>query len=65
MARQKIGTVKSGKGRNCEVQWDQSAKSVYVATSYDMFTGSNYAYAGKASSAREAMNVAEAYVYNK
>ncbi|MEM1172351.1 MAG: hypothetical protein AAGJ08_25550 [Cyanobacteria bacterium P01_H01_bin.35] len=63
MPRQKIGSVKSGKGNKCDVEWNPSSKEVYVCVAWDLFD--HYAYAGKASSAGEAMNVAEAFVYNK
>lgn len=53
-----IGTVKSGKGKSYEVKWDQSSRDVYV--SYAGWTD-----VGKASSANEAMNKAEAWLYNK
>ena len=53
-----IGAVKSGKGKSYEVKWDQSNRDVYV--SYAGWTG-----VGKASSAGEAMNKAEAWLYNK
>lgn len=53
-----IGKVKSGKGKTYEVKWDQSNKSVYV--SWGGWTN-----IGSASSASEAMNKAEAWLYNK
>ncbi len=58
MAAKVIGRVKSGSGKTYEVKWDQSNKDVYVS-----YAG--WSNAGKASSAGEAMNRAEAYVYNK
>ncbi|HZK07213.1 MAG TPA: hypothetical protein VFC92_03335 [Bacteroidales bacterium] len=59
MAAEKIGTVKSPKTqKSYDVKWDQSNRDVYV--SYAGWTS-----VGKASSATEAMNKAEAYVYNK
>lgn len=58
MSASVIGTVKSGKGKSYEVKWDQSNRDVYV--SYAGWTG-----VGKASSANEAMNRAEAWLYNK
>jgi hypothetical protein len=64
MARQKIGSVKSGKGNKCDVEWNPSTKDVYVSVSSGFF-GDNYIYAGKASSAGEAMNIAEAFVYDR
>jgi hypothetical protein len=53
-----IGTVKSGSGKTYEVKWDQMSKDVYVS-----YAG--WAHVGKASSANEAMNKAEAWLYNK
>lgn len=53
-----IGRVRSGSGKSCEVKWDQTNRDVYVA-----YAG--WSYVGKASSANEAMNKAEAYLYNK
>jgi hypothetical protein len=58
MAAIVIGRVKSGKGKSYEVKWDQSSRDVYV--SYAGWT-----HVGKASSAREAMNKTEAWLYNK
>ena len=58
MAATVIGRVKSGSGKSYEVKWDQSSRDVYVA-----YAG--WSNAGKASSANEAMNKAEAYLYNK
>lgn len=53
-----IGRVKSNSGKNYEVKWDSMRKEVYVS-----YAG--WSFVGKASSANEAMNKAEAYVYNK
>ncbi len=53
-----IGSVKSGKGKSYEVKWDQSSRDIYVA-----YAG--WSHVGKASSASEAMNKAEAWLYNK
>ncbi len=59
MASEKIGSVKSGKSRKSyEVKWDQSSKDVYVSWA-------GWTSVGKASSAREAMTKAEAYLYDK
>jgi len=58
MSASVIGRVKSGKGASYEVKWDQSNRDVYV--SYAGWTG-----IGKASSANEAMNKAEAWLYDK
>lgn len=54
-----IGRVQSGKTRKSyEVKWDEYSKDVYV--SYAGWT-----HIGKAASAREAMNRAEAWLYDK
>ena len=53
-----IGRVKSGKGKSYEVKWDQSSKDVYVSWA-------GWSHVGKASSAGEAMTIAEAWLYNK
>lgn len=53
-----IGRVKSGGGKSFEVKWSSTSKEVYV--SYAGWT-----YIGQASSAREAMEKAEAWLYNK
>lgn len=58
MSASVIGRVKSGKGNSYEVKWDQSSRDVYV--SYG-----GWSHVGKASSAGEAMNKAEAWLYNK
>ena len=53
-----IGTVKSGSGKTYEVKWDQMSKDVYVSWG-------GWAHVSKASSANEAMNKAEAWLYDK
>jgi len=53
-----IGRVKSGSGKSYEVKWDQSNKEVYVSYS-------GWKHIGEASTASEAMNKAEAFLYNK
>jgi hypothetical protein len=58
MAATIIGKVKSGKGKNYEVKWDSSDKNVYVSWG-------GWSRVGKAASAQEAMNKAEAWLYNK
>ena len=58
MAATIIGRVKSGSGKSYQVKWDQNDKNVYV--SYAGWTK-----IGQASSANEAMNKAEAWLYNK
>jgi len=58
LAAKVIGRVKSGSGKSYEVKWDDSNRETYV--SYAGWTG-----IGKASSAREAMSKAEAWLYDK
>jgi Tfp pilus assembly protein PilV len=58
MAAQAIGSVKSGSGKTYQVKWDSVSKDVYVS-----YAG--WSSCGKAQSAGDAMNKAEAYVYNK
>lgn len=58
MAAQVIGSVKSGSGKSYQVKWDSAAKDVYVSHA-------GWSSCGKAQSAGEAMNKAEAYLYNK
>jgi len=58
MSAQIIGRVKSGAGKSYEVKWDHSSREVYVS-----YAG--WSLCGKASSASDAMRMAEAYVYNK
>ena len=53
-----IARVKSGKGKSYEVKWDQSSRDVYASWA-------GWSHVGKASSAGEAMTVAEAWLYNK
>jgi hypothetical protein len=53
-----IGSVKAGSGKSYDVKWDTHAKDIYV--SYAGWT-----HCGKASSAGDAMNRAEAFLYNK
>lgn len=58
MSAQIIGSVKSGSYKSYQVKWDSFSRDVYV--SYAGWT-----FCGKASSAGDAMRMAEAYVYNK
>lgn len=59
MSAEKIGSVKSGKSqKSLDVKWDQSSRDVYVSWA-------GWTSVGKTSSAREAMNKAEAYLYSK
>lgn len=58
MAAKKIGTVKSGKTHKTHtVEWNEYSHEVYI--------DGGYTYVGKASSPREAMQKAEAFLYNK
>ncbi len=58
MAAQVIGTVRAGSGKTYQVKWDPASKEVYVS-----YAG--WSSCGQASSAGDAMNKGEAYVYNK
>ena len=59
MSSQIIGKVKGGKsGKTFEVKWSPSDRNVYVRIA-------GWTRAGKAGSANDAMNVAEAFGYNK
>jgi len=59
MSSQRLGRVKSGKSKkSVEVKWDSNSHEVYVEWN-------GWTYAGKAYSAGEAMNRAEAWLYNK
>ncbi len=59
MASQKIGSVKAPQsGRTYEVKWNSSDQSVYV--SYAGWTK-----VGRAGTAGQAMNAAEAFLHNK
>ena len=53
-----LGGVKAGSGKTFEVKWNSGDKKVYVKVA-------GWTYAGLASSAGEAMQKAEAFVYNK
>lgn len=53
-----IGRVKPGNGKSYEVKWDQSSRDVYVSWGC-------WSHVGKASTAGDAMNKAEAWLYNK
>ena len=63
MARDVIGTVKSGSGKSWKVKWgpNGSDREVYVELS-GWYSPERV---GTASSAGEAMRKAEAYLYNK
>lgn len=59
MAAEIIGSVKGGKSnKTYEVKWNQSDRNIYVK-----YAG--WTKAGQASSAREAMTKAEAWLYDK
>ena len=59
MAATVIGSVKSGRtNKSYDVKWDQSSKDVYVS-----YAG--WKLVGQASSASDAMNKAEAWLYDK
>ena len=58
MAATVIGRIKSGKSKSYEVKWEQSSRNVYVSWG-------GWSLVGKTSSANEAMNKAEAWLYNK
>lgn len=60
MSASVIGRVKSGSGKSYEVKWDSSGRAVYVRGA-----GGGWTHAGTASSAGDAMRVAEAYLYNR
>ncbi len=60
VSEQHLGRVRGGKsiGKTYEVKWNPSDNRVYVKVA-------GWTYAGKASSAGEAMRKAEAFVYNR
>ena len=58
MGVERIGRVKSGKRKEYEVFWNPSDRTVYVG-----YAGKSRV--GKASSAAEAMRMAEAWLYDK
>jgi hypothetical protein len=53
-----IGKVKSGKGKNYDVKWDASSRDIYVS-----YAG--WSHVGRATSPRDEMYKAEAWLYNK
>jgi hypothetical protein len=65
MASVNLGTVRSGKGRKFGVKWDEKTRHVYVVDFNVWFSSAVKRCPTKASSARDAMRVAEAYLYNK
>lgn len=54
----KLGWVKSSNGKSYEVKWDQYSKEVYIS-----YAG--WSYVGHASSAKEAIHKAEAWLHDK
>ena len=58
MSASVIGSVKSGKGKSYDVKWDKSSRDVYVS-----YAG--WSRAVEASSAGDAMDVAEAWLHDK
>lgn len=58
MSAKEIGTVTSGKGKDYDVKWDKGNRDVYV--SYAGWT-----HVGEASSAGDAMDIAEAWLHDK
>ena len=58
MASIEIGRVKSGKGKNYVVKWNQTNREIYISWG-------GWTYVGKASTANEAMKKTEAWLYNK
>lgn len=54
----RLGWVKSGSNKSYEVKWDPHSKEVYVS-----YAG--WSYVGHASSAKEAMHKAEAWLFDK
>ncbi len=58
MSAKEIGTVRSGSGKSYDVKWDNGNGDVYV--SYAGWT-----HVGEASSAGDAMDIAEAWLHDK
>ena len=66
MAAKEIGQVKSGKNKTFEVRWDEKTREVFVKDLGGfLFSGVSTKCPTKADSAGHAMQVAEAFVYNK
>jgi hypothetical protein len=53
-----IGRVKSGKGKSSKVNWDEASRGGSVSWA-------GWSHVGKASSAGQAMTIAEAWLCNK
>lgn len=58
MPAEVIGRLKSGAGQKYDVKWDHVRRDTYVS-----YAG--WAYCGVASTASEAMNKAEAFLYDR
>ena len=58
MSASVIGEVRSRSGKPYEVKWDELSKDIYVSWA-------GWSHVGRASSAREAMTKAEAWLYDK
>lgn len=58
MSASVIGDVRSGSGKRYEVKWDELSQDIYVSWA-------GWSHVGRASSAREAMTKAEAWLYDK
>lgn len=63
MSDNKIGTVENSRGKKFHVKWDGG--KVYVKQISGMLVAGWDGPSQKASSAGEAMRIAEAFVYNK
>lgn len=64
MADIDLGTVKTRKGSGYEVSWNESSRIVYVKEIARLFSTWERC-DGRAKTAREAMAVAEAYLWNR
>ena len=58
MSAEVIGKVKSSSDKTYEVKWDHRSRDVYISWG-------GWSKIGQASSAQEAMHIAEAWLYNK
>lgn len=66
MSAIEIGCLHSPKGRTYRVKWNNKTREVFVAEPDGfLFPGSVIKCCAKASSASDAMKVAEAFVYNR
>ncbi|MDG4583109.1 MAG: hypothetical protein P9E67_03320 [Candidatus Competibacter sp.] len=64
MADIDLGTVKTRKGNGYKVSWNESSCIVYVRRMAALFSTWERC-GGRAKTAREAMAVAEAYIWNR